>query len=52
MKPWEAMVKQKKIEEETLLKSIRPLKEIFQRETLEKLEKGEEIIPVVQAEQK
>ena len=42
MKPWEAMTKLKKIENESMIKSIKPLKEVFASETLEKLEAGEE----------
>jgi hypothetical protein len=37
------MTKQKKIEEEKMLKTIRPLKEVFKAETLEKLVAGEEV---------
>jgi len=37
------MVKQKKIENETILKEIRPLKELFAQEIIEKLNKGEYI---------
>ncbi len=43
LKPWEAMVKQKKIENERMLAEIRPLKEIFAQEIVEKLNKGEYI---------
>jgi hypothetical protein len=42
LKPWEAMTKLKKIENENMIKSIKPLKEVFASETLEKLEAGEE----------
>ncbi len=43
LKPWEAMVKQKKIENEKILKEIRPLKELFAQEIIDKLNKGEYI---------
>jgi hypothetical protein len=42
LKPWEAMTKLKKIENESMIKSIKPLKEVFASKTLEKLEAGEE----------
>ncbi len=37
LKPWEAMAKQKRIEEEKVRASIRPLKEKFAEMTLQKL---------------
>ena len=40
LKPWEALTKQKKIEEENLKKSIKPLKEILTQNTLEQLKSG------------
>ena len=43
LKPWEAMVKQKKIEAENVQNSIRPLKEAFIQETLDRLKSGEDI---------
>ena len=43
LKPWEAMVKQKKIEEENINKSIRPLKQIFEEELIKSLNAGEKI---------
>lgn len=43
LKPWEAMVKQKKIDEENMKKSIRPLKEVFTQETIDRLNSGEKI---------
>ena len=42
LKPCEAMVKQKKIEQENFLKMIRPLKEIFAEETIAKFHSGKE----------
>lgn len=43
LKPWEAMVKQKKIEAENVQKSIKPLKEVFTKEILDRLKSGEDI---------
>ena len=43
LKPWEAMVKQKKIEEENINKSIRPLKHVFEEELIKSLDAGEKI---------
>lgn len=50
LKPWEAMVKQKKLEEEKLKKSIVPLKEVFKLETLKKLAE-DQIAPEVIAKE-
>jgi large subunit ribosomal protein L28 len=41
LKPWEAVGKLKKLEEEKMRKSIRPLKEVFAQETMEKLVAGQ-----------
>ena len=43
LKPWEAMTKLKKIEQENMKKTIKPLKEVFASEILAKLEAGKEI---------
>lgn len=43
LKPWEAMIKQKNIDQENILKSIKPLKELFAKETCQQLEQGVEI---------
>ena len=47
LKPWEAMKKLKNQENENILKSIRPLRDVFAEETLRKLDAGEDI-PVQQ----
>ena len=41
LKPWEAMKKQKDIEQQKLKESTKPLKELFAQETLKKLENNE-----------
>ncbi len=37
------MVKQKKFEEEKLLNSIKPLKQVYEQELIERLKSGEKI---------
>jgi large subunit ribosomal protein L28 len=41
LKVWEAITKLKNLEEEKMKKSIRPLKEVFAQETMEKLVAGQ-----------
>lgn len=41
LKPWEAVVKQKNIEEEQLKANLKPLKEKFKEETYRKLLEGD-----------
>jgi hypothetical protein len=53
LKPWEAMVKQKNIDQESLKASLRPLKELYTQETLKKLENNqinvqEKLQPIVE----
>lgn len=41
LKPWEAMVKLKKFEQEIMLTELKPLKEVYTKETLKRLEMGD-----------
>lgn len=43
LKPWEAMVKQKTIEQENISRMTRPLKEFYAEKIITRLNSGEEI---------